>query len=86
MYKLRRYVPPHRVGFLCRFGLKTGIPFAHFDLKSGMVLEGTTGRMNVCMVSIPNEKERKRNRRIRNIFEDLFCLRSDLSNNDIISA
>ena len=42
--------------------------------------------MNVCMVSIPNEKERNRNRRIRNIFEDLFCLRSDLSNNDIISA
>ena len=43
VYKLRRYVPPHRVGFLCRFGVKTGIPFAHFDLKSGMGLEGTTG-------------------------------------------
>ena len=31
-------VPPHRVGFLCRFGLKTGIHFAHFGLESGMVL------------------------------------------------
>ena len=31
LFKLPRYVPPHRVGFLCRFGL-----------KSGMVFEGTT--------------------------------------------
>ena len=34
---------PHRVGFLRRFGLKTGIHFAHFGLESGMVFEGTTG-------------------------------------------
>ena len=40
LYKL---VPPHRVGFLGRFGLKTGIHFAHFGLESGMVFEGTTG-------------------------------------------
>ena len=32
LYKLRRYVPPHGVGVLRRFGLKTG-----------MVFEGTTG-------------------------------------------
>ena len=38
-----RYVPPHRVGFLRHFGLKTGIHFAHFGLESGMVFEGTTG-------------------------------------------
>ena len=42
-YKPYRYVPPHRVGFLRRFGLKTGIHFAHFGLESGMVFEGTTG-------------------------------------------
>ena len=42
LYKLYRYVPPHRVGFLGRFGLKTGIHFAHFGLESGMVFEGTT--------------------------------------------
>ena len=35
-------MPPHLVGFLRRFGLETGI-FAHFGLKSDMVLEGTTG-------------------------------------------
>ena len=29
-------------GFLCRFGMKTGIEFAHFDLESSMVYEGTT--------------------------------------------
>ena len=38
-----RYVPPHRVGFLRRFGLKTGIYFAYFGLESGMVFEGTMG-------------------------------------------
>ena len=40
---LYRYVPPHRIGFLRRFGLKTGIHFGHFVLESGMVFEGTTG-------------------------------------------
>ena len=43
LYKLYRYVPPHRVGFWRRFGLTTGIHFTHFGLKSGMVFEGTTG-------------------------------------------
>ena len=33
----------HSKGFLCRFGLKTDIDFAHFGLESGMVFEGTTG-------------------------------------------
>ena len=34
-HKPCRYVPPHRVGFLQRFGLKKGINFAHFGLESG---------------------------------------------------
>ena len=50
-----RYEPPHRVGFLRRFGLKTGIHFAHFGLESGIVLEGTTVCMNVFIVSITCE-------------------------------
>ena len=55
-YKVRQYnVPPHRVGFLRRFGLKTGINFAHFGLESGVVFEGTTECMNVFIVLIPNE-------------------------------
>ena len=33
---------PQRVGFLRRFGLKTGIDWAHFSLESGMVFEETT--------------------------------------------
>ena len=41
--KLCRYVPPHWVIFLHRFGLKTDIHFAHFALESGMVFVGTTG-------------------------------------------
>ena len=37
------YVPPQRVKFLRRFGLKTGLDFAQFGLESGMVFEETTG-------------------------------------------
>ena len=40
-YKLYRFLP-HRVWFLRRFDLKTGVRFAHFGLGSGMVFEGTT--------------------------------------------
>ena len=70
-------MPPYRVGFLRRFGVKTGIHFGHFGLESGMLFE---------RVSIPNEYERKKNMRIRNGFEEFFRLRSNLSNDNIISA
>ena len=33
LYKPYTYVPPQRVEFLRRFGLKTGIDFAHFGLE-----------------------------------------------------
>ena len=66
-------MPPYRVGFLRRFGLKTSIHFAHFGLESGMVFEGTHQEcMNVFTVLIPNEYERKVNMRIRNEFEEFF--------------
>ena len=42
LYKPYRYVPPQRVGFLRRFGLKIGINCAHSSLESGMVFEETT--------------------------------------------
>ena len=42
--------------------------------------------MNVLIFSISNEEERKRNTQNRNGFEEFFCLRSNLSNDDIISA
>ena len=42
LYNPYRYVPPHRVGFLRLFGLKTCIDVAHFNLESGMVFKGTT--------------------------------------------
>ena len=56
LYKPYRYVPPQRVGFLRRFGLKTDIDFAHFSLDSDMVFEGiTVVTINVFIASIPNE-------------------------------
>ena len=48
-------MPPHRVGFLSRFGLKTGIHFAHFGLESDMVSGELREGMNVFIVLIPNE-------------------------------
>ena len=36
------YVPPQRVWFFSRFGLKTGIVLDYYGLKSGMVFKGTT--------------------------------------------
>ena len=66
---------PHRVRCLDRFGLETGlIHFIHFGLESGVVFEGTTESINVFIISIPNEKERKKEREtcefgIRNGFE-----------------
>ena len=38
--------------------------------------------MNVFIVSIPNEYERKKNMRIRNGFEEFFRFRSNLSNDN----
>jgi len=40
LYQVYRYVPPQRVWFLSRFGLKTGIDLDHFGLKLGMVIGG----------------------------------------------
>ena len=55
LYKSYRYVPHLRVGFLRRFGLKTGIHFVHFGLESGMVFGELRECMKVFIVSIPNE-------------------------------
>ena len=74
LYKLYRYVPPHRVGFLRRFGLKTGIHSAHFGSMSGNVvwfLRELRECMNVFIACM----------QIRN-----GNLRSNLSYDNIISA
>ena len=43
--------------------------------------------MNVFIVSIPDEYERKKNMQIRNGLEEFsVCLHSNLSNDNIISA
>ena len=48
--ELYRYVLPQRVWFLSRFGLKTGIDFDHYGLKSGMVFNRTTGTYKrICL-------------------------------------
>ena len=64
LYKLYRHVPPHRVGFLCRFGLKTGIHFADFGLES--VFHSKWERKK------ERKKERELDMRIRNGFKEFF--------------
>ena len=51
--------PCRGVGFLRRFGLKTGIDFAHFGLESDMVFEGTTGVPNVLIVQFQINKKKR---------------------------
>jgi len=50
-----RYLPPQRVWFLRRFGLKTGLDFTYFGQSSGMVFGEIRECMNVFVVSISNE-------------------------------
>ena len=73
LHKPYRYVQPHRVGLLRRFGLKTGQHFAHFGLESGMVFEGTA-IVYECIYGFNSKRVRtKRNMRIRDGFEYVFC-------------
>jgi len=51
------YVPPQRVGFLRRFGLKAGIDFTYFGLNLGMVFEGMHERIYPFNFQM-NKKER----------------------------
>ena len=53
------YVPPQRVMFLRRFGLKTGIDFPYFDLEGFWFLRELRECINVFIVSIPNEKKER---------------------------
>ena len=66
LYQVYRYVPPQRVWFLSRFGVKTGIDFQHFGLKLGMLIGGTfTKAINLFFfpaTGASNWRERKRNR------------------------
>ena len=77
--KLYRYVPPHRVGFLRRFGLKTGIHFAYFGLESSMVFE-----RELRIISTHLSFQFQMNKKEREICEfevglnSFFCLRSNL--------
>ena len=41
LFKVHRYVPLQRVWFLSRFGLKMGIDFDNYGLKSGLVFKET---------------------------------------------
>ena len=89
LYKLYSYLPPHRVGFLRRFGLKTGTHFAHFGLESGMVFEGTTrvyDRIYRFNSKCVRKKEKYANSKIETNLRNFFCLRSNISNTNIISA
>ena len=47
---LYSYVPPQWVWFLSPFGLKTGVDFDHYGLKSGVVYNGATGAYKrICL-------------------------------------
>ena len=78
--------PPHQVGFLHRFDLKSGIHFAHFGLESGMVFEGTTGVCERIYRFNPKWVRKKEKYANSKWIWRIFCLRSNPSNDNIISA
>ena len=84
MYVPDRYVPPHRVGFLRRFGLKKGIDFDHFGLESSMVFEGTT-EVYERIYPFNSKWVRKKEKIMGKFKTNRFCWYSNLSNYDIIS-
>jgi len=57
LYKVYRYVPPQRVWFLSRFGLRMGIDFEHFGLKLGMVIGGTFTKTDKLIFLPSNQGE-----------------------------
>ena len=75
-------MPPHWVGLLGLFNLKTGIHFAHFGL------EGATGKYQ--RVYRFNSKWVRKKEKVCEFdecrFEESFCLRSNLSNDNVIFA
>ena len=76
LYKLYRYVPPQRVWFFSRFGLKTGIDFDRYGLKSSMVYKGTTGAYKrICLFNskLIVEKEKCPKYIIRAEFYQFLC-------------
>ena len=82
-----RFVPHQNLCFLCRYGLKTGKDFAHFGLESGMAFEGTTGVYErICCFKSKWKRNREKYANSKWIIRIFFCWRSDLTNDDIISA
>ena len=69
LYKLYRYVPPGRVRYLRRFGLKTSIVLPILIWNRDWFSRELRECMNVFIVLIPNEWERTRNIWILNGFE-----------------
>ena len=70
LYRPYRYVPPQRVRFLRRLGVKTCKEFAHFGLESGMVFEETTGVYERICRSFQFEMNQKE--RVMSEFEMVF--------------
>ena len=80
-------MPAHRVGVFRRFGLKTGIDFAHFGLESGMVFEGTTGVYErICRFNFKWVRKKEKYVNWKRIWGIFLFARYWLSNNNIISA
>ena len=65
----------------------TSIHFAHFGLESGMAFEGTTGVYErICLFYSKWIRKRELWKKMKMVFKKSFCWRSNLSNDDKISA
>ena len=79
---------PLRVWFLHLSGLKMGIHFAYFGLESDMFCEGTTSVYEHIILLSQFQMNKKETEicQFERLLKNFFCLRSNLSNDDMISA
>ena len=85
--KLCRYVPPHRVR--CLFWSENWYTLCPFWSRNGYSFWGNYGSVWTYLsfkFQIRNTERKRNTIRIRNEFEKFFCLRSNLSNENLIYA
>ena len=88
LYKLYKHVPPHQVGFLRRFGLKTGNhTLCPFWSGVGCGFWGNYGSVWTSLYRFNSKWVRKKEKYTNwNRIWRIFFLRSNLSNDNIISV
>ena len=83
LYKPCMYVPPQRVMFLRRFGLKTGIDFPYFGLEGFWFSRELRSVWTYLSFQFQMRRKKEKYANLKWILRNLFCACSNLSNEEI---